>query len=237
MHKCKQCKKSELILRVKSLKKTENANANDIILAERALSRHVENELKIELENYRKFENLNAEKITPHFMSMVKSSSKNDCPSIICNEDNRPFESSRDLSVYVCNYFRDIYKKELNLENQRTVDTVRRFLGEDILSNPTVQNAKLSEEEKLDLDRPLSIEELTVSINKSNLKSAPAPNGISNKFIKRYWDFLKYPLLKYANFAFTSGNLTNYFRTADIKLIPKKGGDLRKIKNWRPISL
>jgi hypothetical protein len=110
-------------------------------------------------------------------------------------------------------------------------------LGEDILSNPTVQNAKLSEEEKLDLDRPLSIEELTVSINKSNLKSAPGPNGISNKFIKRYWEFFKYPLLKYANFAFTSGNLTNSFRTADIKLIPKKGGDLRKIKNWRPISL
>jgi hypothetical protein len=230
-------KKSELILRVKSLKKSENASANDIILAERALSRHVENELKMELENYRKFENLNAEKITPHFMSMVKSASKNDCPSIICNEDNRPFESSRDLSVYVCNYFRDIYKKEFNLENQRTADTVRGFLGEDILSNPTVQNAKLSEEEKLDLDRPLSIEELTVSINKSNLKSAPGPNGISNKFIKRYWEFFKYPLLKYANFAFTSGNLTNSFRTADIKLIPKKGGDLRKIKNWRPISL
>jgi hypothetical protein len=105
-------KKSELILRVKSLKKTENAlqNANEIILAERALSRHVEKELKLELENYRKFENLNSEKITPHFMSMVKSSSKNDCPSTICDDENLPFESSRDLSVYVCNYFKDIYK-------------------------------------------------------------------------------------------------------------------------------
>jgi hypothetical protein len=48
---------------------------------------------------------------------------------------------------------------------------------------------------------------------------------------------LKHPLLKYANFAYTTGRLTNSFRTANIKLIPKKGGDLKKVKNWRPISL
>ena len=232
-------KKSELISRVKNLKKIENAgqNANDIILAERALSRHVENELKIELANYRKFENLNAEKITPHFMSMVKSSSKNDCPTIICDENNQPFASSQDLSSHVCDYFKNIYKKEADLENLRTFDSVGGFLGEDILGKPVVQNAKLTENEKLDLDRPLSIDELTASINKSNMKSAPGPNGISNKFIKQYWEFFKYPLLKYANYAFVTGRLTNSFRTADIKLIPKKGGDLRKIKNWRPISL
>jgi hypothetical protein len=81
------------------------------------------------------------------------------------------------------------------------------------------------------------VEELTKSINKANFKSAPGANGISNKFIKRFWDFFKYPLLKYANHAFQIGRLTNSFRTADIKLIPKKGGDFKKIKNWRPILL
>ena len=95
----------------------------------------------------------------------------------------------------------------------------------------------LTEEEKLDLDQPLTLEELTQSINNANLTSAPGSNGISNKFIKRYWDFFKNALLKYANYAFENGTLTDSFRTADIKLIPKKGGDLTKIKNWRPISL
>ncbi len=104
------------------------------------------------------------------------------------------------------------------------------------MNNNEVRNAKLSEAEKIELDSPLTIEELTKSINKSNMKSAPGSNGISNKFIKRYWEFFKHPLLKYANYAFTTGNLTNSFRTADINLIPKKGGDLKKIKNWRPIS-
>jgi hypothetical protein len=66
-------KKSELILHVKTLKKSDIANRdeNAIIQAERALTTHIEKELKSELENYRKFENSNAEKITPHLMSMV----------------------------------------------------------------------------------------------------------------------------------------------------------------------
>jgi hypothetical protein len=42
--------------------------------------------------------------------------------------------------------------------------------------------------------------------------------------------------LNYANFCFEAGRLTTNFRSASIKLIPKKG-DLTSIKNWRPISL
>jgi hypothetical protein len=147
------------------------------------------------------------------------------------------FESSEHLKNYVGTYFENIYKKRNNINDQINDEAINSFLGADILNRPEIQNAKLSEAEKIDLDSPLTIEELTKSINKANLKSAPGANGISNKFIKRFWDFFKYPLLKYANYAFQIGRLTNSFRTADIKLIPKKGGDLKKIKNWRPISL
>jgi hypothetical protein len=130
-----------------------------------------------------------------------------------------------------------MYKKVDNEYFLGNVENINNFLGEEIIERREVANAKLTEAEKFDLDLPLTIEELTSSINKSNLRSAPGSNGVSNKFIKRYWDFFKFPLLKYANYAFTTGRLTNSFRTADIKLIPKKGGDLKQIKNWRPISL
>ncbi len=225
-------KKSELILRVKTLKKSDIANRdeNAIIQAEQALTTHIKKELKSELENYCKFENLNAEKITPHFMSMVKSSNKNDCPTTICDDNNALFDDIKDLSIYVGNYFKNIYRNEPDLEQHRSQNSVREFLGEDVFNKDEVRNAKLSEQEKIELDMPLTLEELTVSVNKANIKSAPRANGISNKFIKRYWEFLKCPLLKYANYAFTTGRLTNLFRTADIKLIPKKGGDLGKIK-------
>jgi hypothetical protein len=235
----KNIKKSDLISKVKSLKKVnlEDRDNNAIFRAESALSNFVERELKFELENYKKFELLNAERITPHFMSLVKNSTKSDCPTKICNNEGIPFETPADLKNHIGDYFKEIYKKVDNGNFLGNVESINTFLGEDIIERREVSAAKLTETEKLDLDLPLTIEELTASINKSNLKSAPGSNGISNKFIKRYWNFFKYPLLKYANYAFTTGRLTNSFRTADIKLIPKKGGDLRKIKNWRPISL
>ncbi len=149
----------------------------------------------------------------------------------------KPFETSADLKQHIGDYFKQIYKKVDNGNILGNVESINTFLGEDIIERREVSAAKLTETEKLDLDLTLTIEELTASINKSNLKSAPGSNGISNKFIKRYWNFFKFPLLKYANYAFTTGRLTNSFRTADIKLIPKKGGDLKKIKNWRPILL
>ena len=46
----------------------------------------------------------------------------------------------------------------------------------------------------------------------------------------------KTALLKYANHCFVTGNLTDSFKGAKIRLIPKKG-DTSKIKNWRPTSL
>ncbi|MFN9945025.1 MAG: hypothetical protein ACK56I_36710, partial [bacterium] len=146
------------ILRVKTFKKADNANRdeNAIIRAERDLTSHIEKELKIELENYRKFENLNAEKITPHFMSMVKSSNKNDCPTKICDDNSLPFENIKDLSAYVGNYFKNIYLNEPDLEQNRGQNSVRDFLGEEVLNKDEVQNAKLSEQEKTELDMPLT---------------------------------------------------------------------------------
>jgi hypothetical protein len=182
--KIKNIKKSELISRVKSLKKVnfEDRDNNAIFRAESAFSNFVERDLKFELENYKKFELLNAERITPHFMSLVKNSTKSDCPTKICNSEGIPFETSADLKQHIGDYFKQIYKKVDNGNILGNVESINTFLGEDIIERREVSAAKLTE--KLGLDLPLTIEELTASINKSNLKSAPGSNGISNKFIQ-----------------------------------------------------
>ena len=88
----------------------------------------------------------------------------------------------------------------------------------------------------IDLEAPLTLQELEKSVSDSNLSSAPGTNGISNKFIKHFWGIFQKPLLEYANHCFLTGELTASFKGAKIRLIPKKG-DCSKIKNWRPISL
>jgi hypothetical protein len=49
-----------------------------------------------------------------------------------------------------------------------------------------VLNSKLSDEEKNNLEEPLSIDELDASLNKAKLNSAPRIDGISNRFIKDF---------------------------------------------------
>ncbi len=232
-------KKNEVISRIKALKKDNNGNVNSqqILREERLLSNLVETDLKRDLENYRKFETLNDEKITPYFMSLVKNSSKGESPTLIKNENGLDFNSLEELSSHVEDYYKGIYREDPNAVETNSVSQIENFLGPEVSNRPEVANSKLSEEEKNELESPLTLHELEKSINSANMKSAPGSNGISNRFIKKFWEFFKRPLLKCANYSFETGRLSDSFRTADIKLIPKKGSDLSKIKNWRPISL
>jgi hypothetical protein len=54
--------------------------------------------------------------------------------------------------------------------------------------------------------------------------------------IRFAWDFLRHPLFNYTLECIRKGHMTDNFRGASIRLIPKKT-DTSDIKNWRPISL
>jgi hypothetical protein len=80
------------------------------------------------------------------------------------------------------------------------------------------------------------MEELNASIAGANISSAPGIDGFNTRFVKKFWIYFSEPLLRYANCCFERGNLTRSFRTAVLKLIPKKE-DCSDINKWRPISL
>jgi hypothetical protein len=87
-----------------------------------------------------------------------------------------------------------------------------------------------------ELDSELRITELDESLNKSNFKSAPGRDGFSNVFIRHFWYIFRKPLYDVASHGLDTGALPAFFKSADIKLIPKKD-DTSCIRNWRPISL
>jgi len=135
----------------------------------------------------------------------------------------------------ILNYFANLYRKPgnepIDLEN-----VIENFLGANIAGNLLVQNSKLTEAEKTELDLPLSLDELDKSLEKANFRSAPGLDGISNRFLRQYWQYFRVGIFRYANHCFNVGRLTDNFRGATIKLIPKKG-NLSELKNLRPISL
>ena len=240
MHQCnifrlKNLKRTELTKRIRGLKKSFGENTAEILRYERTLSLLEESILKAELLHYKKFENLNNEKITPYFMSLVKSKNSADSLDNLKRDNGTNFNTTDELKGHVQDYYSTIYKQANNLSKNATYQNIIDFLGE-VNNNPIVQNAKLTEDEKLDLESALTSEELTKSINGANMASAPGADGVSNRFIQHFWSFFKTPLLRLCKQSFDEGELPLFLRTANIKLIPKKG-DTTKIKNWRPISL
>jgi exonuclease III len=222
--------KSELDL----LKRDFNRNAPEIYRIESTLTTISENELREELENYKNFERLNHEKITPFFMRLAKCTQSDSDLKIIGDNDGNAFVDDMSREEYITGFYEKLY--EVPEENGAVdADSIPAFLG-DASNHPEVLGSKLNENEKIRLDRPLHITEFDTAISQCNKKSAPGTDGISNKFIEKFWPFLRIPLYRYAQCCYEKGKLTQQFKTAKIRLIPKKG-DKKKIGNWRPISL
>jgi hypothetical protein len=112
---------------------------------------------------------------------------------------------------------------------------IENFLGAEILNSRLVRDSKIPADKAAELERDITIEELDISVLQGN-RSAAGMDGLSNCFIKRYWKYFRTPLHRYLLKCLQVSKLTDSFRTAKIKIIPKKG-DSSKIGNWRPISL
>jgi Reverse transcriptase (RNA-dependent DNA polymerase) len=95
---------------------------------------------------------------------------------------------------------------------------------------------KLNEREKEGLERYFTTNELSKSMENSNMNSAAGWDGISYLFIKKFWELIGELLTKAANEGIREGEFSNNFRTGLIRIIPKKG-DCTKIEDWRPITL
>jgi hypothetical protein len=199
---------------------------------ERELSLMAEEKVRQKIESLKIFENLNSEKPTPLFLSLTKNRSSGILDSIK-QDDGTDFPDQESRRKYIYNEYEKIYKK---VDIALGENCISEFLGPEISNHELVLGSKLTEAEKNSLDVPLSIAELDISAKKGKLRSAPGADGFSNTFILRCWKYLRRPLHNYALRCFDTGNLTHNFRSASIRLIPKKG-DCTALKNWRPISL
>jgi hypothetical protein len=226
--------KNDLIVRIEKLKKSYT-DIDEITRLEQKLCNINEVEISYLMQKNKTFENINNERITPYFLKVIKGSKDLSSMNVIKDSNGNAFLTDLDRKEYIRNHFVKIYAKDPN-EPESLENCIENFLGPDLLNHRVVRDSKLNEEEKTQLDQPLTLEELTSSLNGANSSSAPGIDGINTRFIKQYWNFFGTPLLRYAERCFENGTLTRSFRTAIFKLIPKKG-DCTDINKWRPISL
>jgi len=215
------------------LKEQPNIDLAEINTTEQNLENLIRIRLREEVRQHKRYEIICEEKITPEFVNMIKCKKDEDTLKRVCKDNGEEFNSDTERENFIRDSYQQIFREPDDVKNNRI--EIEEFLGESN-NHPAVINSKLTLEEKNSLETPLTIEELDNSVKKSKSKSAPGADGISNAFIKNFWDIFRKPLFQLANYCFERNELTPAFKSANIKLIPKKG-NLALLKNWRPISL
>ena len=61
--------------------------------------------------------------------------------------------------------------------------------------------------------------------------------ALQSSFFSKFWNLLGPLLLEVINKCFADGELTDSMKSSVTRLIFKKRGNIRDLKNWRPISL
>ena len=82
----------------------------------------------------------------------------------IRDEDDRVFKTDAERRTHITNFYCDLYKVQPPIPDQIQSKSIEEFLG-DVANHPEVVASKISDEEKLILDRPLSIAELDLAVS------------------------------------------------------------------------
>jgi Reverse transcriptase (RNA-dependent DNA polymerase) len=211
----------------------ENYSANqfEIFKLEKRLTVIIDAEFKHLVQESKVFETLNNEKPTQHFLNIARSSNPVADIGTIKDDNGCQFATESDRHNHITKFYSELYRKDPTVSG-----TIEDFLGQDIINNPVVQNSKLTQAEKDELELDLSFMELNEALKEANSKSAPGLDGYSTRIIKKFWHIFGSPTFNCTIECFEEKSLTEFFGAAQIRLIPKKG-DTDKIKNWRPISL
>lgn len=122
------------------------------------------------------------------------------------------------------------YYENLNKKENEDPDKIRKYFED-------YKGKRIVEDEKIQLNKPITKEEVKEAINKMKLGKAPGPDGLSAKYYKTLGDKLIPVLCDVMNRILQGGNLPDTWKDAHITLIPKPDTDRLNIKNYRPISL
>jgi hypothetical protein len=215
--------------KIQNLKKNMNLNFEQISRLELDLRNMSETEINSELEKNPNFDTLHTERITPFFLKMAKGSMQERSQTEIRDGNGREFANESDQRNYIVDHFANSFRKNPN-EPENLEGCIENFLGPVVLNHPLIHSLKIDDREKINLESGLSIEELDTALEGANKNSAAGMDGLSTRFISRFWTHFRIPLHKYAGAVFQNGVLTNSFRCSIIKLIPKKG-NASDIKN------
>ncbi|CAM2097126.1 unnamed protein product [Caretta caretta] len=137
-------------------------------------------------------------------------------------EDGTPLTDPEEM----CGWARDFYTSLFSPDP--TNPGACRLLWEEL---PTVS---VGDRDRLEL--PLTLAKFSEALRHMPTNKSPGMDGLTVEFYHAFWDILGPDLVTVWAESLQSGVLSLSCRRAVLALLPKKG-DLRDLRNWRPISL
>jgi hypothetical protein len=167
IYKAKNARTTTVKTELELLKKNYVANQVQIFKLKKELSNILESELKSELHLIKGFEHMNDEKITPHFLQMAKNLQKNPYLEIIevPVEERLTGDVGLDRTNYILKFSGDLYGVPVG-SSALTDNSIPEFLDR-AAHSPEILNAKLTPEERDNLEVPVRIEEFDIAVKKN----------------------------------------------------------------------
>ena len=164
---------------------------------------------------------IDGEHNSKYFLNLEKHRSKNKCMSAAKTHSGDITRNPVKILDIQAEFYKKLYTK----------DNTVKFT----YSNQSEQ--KLTEDQRNDLEKDISQEEIGLAIAQMARNKTPGSDGLPIDFYKVFYCKIKKLLLGLYNFCLITGRLHISARRGIITLIPKKSRDLLLVKSWRPISL
>lgn len=137
------------------------------------------------------------------------------------DEDDVVITDYQDILEYQTKFYRKMYAHH-DQELRPLPFIVPRMLTRDVKDN---------------LDEPLTMQELDVALNSVANDKTPGPDGLSVNFYKKFWPKLRNILFQVYTLGLEDERLHPTAYDGNISLLPKKGRNMLRVKNWRPLTL
>ena len=165
------------------------------------------------------------EKSTRYFLNLLNRKAP-DSFKVITNKDGDEVNSQEGIEKEIVDFYKSLYE-EYDKSKIKEID-----VNNDFFQHLT----SIANDEDDQVSAPITVEELGKTLVKTK-DTAPGPDGIPYSFYGALWNIMGPLMVEAWNFTLQTGNLCPSHKVSFLKLIPKIGKDLKKLTNWRPITL
>ena len=157
------------------------------------------------------------------FASLERKSALKKCIQQLKGDKGATVTDTDDIIRVVTDFYAKLFDRK-HTDSQTTDKLLRNI------------NRKISDGDRISLDRPITKEELEFAVMKLQGGKSPGPDGIPAEFYQTYWPHIRDMYLDFVN-SVRINSFPDEKNTSITTIIYKKKGDPYLLINYRPIAL